>query len=215
MLPMNYRCFRYTLPWPEPALVTSSLQKSRAARLVPAVGMLPLHMGTNNCARTIDRNNRAVSGRLNLSSLTCLLLACFGLASCASVKSAAVPPPGSMPTITSFTANPTSINSGASATLSWVTSGATSVSVTPGTFTSTSASGSTSVSPTATTTYTLKATNSSGSNTMTATVTVNPVGGAPTITSFTANPTTINSGSSSTLSWVTSGATSIAITPGT
>ena len=36
----------------------------------------------------------------------------------------------------------------------------------------------------------------------------------PTISAFTANPTAISSGSSSTLSWTTSGATSIAITPG-
>ena len=39
--------------------------------------------------------------------------------------------------------------------------------------------------------------------------------GKPTITSFTASPATIASGSSSTLSWATTGATSIAITPGT
>jgi hypothetical protein len=39
--------------------------------------------------------------------------------------------------------------------------------------------------------------------------------GAPTISSFTANPTGVSPGSSSTLSWATSGATSVAITPGT
>ena len=37
----------------------------------------------------------------------------------------------------------------------------------------------------------------------------------PTITSFNANPTGISSGATSTLSWATTGATSIAITPGT
>jgi hypothetical protein len=40
-------------------------------------------------------------------------------------------------------------------------------------------------------------------------------GSAPTITSFAASPAGINSGSASTLSWVTTGASSIAITPGT
>jgi hypothetical protein len=39
-------------------------------------------------------------------------------------------------------------------------------------------------------------------------------GAAPTITSFTASPASINSGTSSTLSWATSGATSISISPG-
>ncbi|MGA3045047.1 MAG: hypothetical protein ABSD67_00365 [Terracidiphilus sp.] len=122
--------------------------------------------------------------------------------------------PVSAPTITSFTAIPTSINSGSSSTLSWVTNGATSIAITPGAFTSTSASGSTTVSPTATTTYTLTATNAGGSTTATATVTVTVPMNAPTISSFTASPASINSGSSSTLSWVTTGATSIAITPG-
>ncbi len=40
-------------------------------------------------------------------------------------------------------------------------------------------------------------------------------GSEPTITSFAADPTAISSGASSTLSWATAGATSIAITPGT
>jgi hypothetical protein len=118
------------------------------------------------------------------------------------------------PTVTSFTASPTSVNAGSSSTLSWVTTGATSIAISPGTFTSTLASGSTSVSPTATTTYTLTATNSAGSVTATVTVTVDTAS-KPTISSFTASPTSINSGTSSTLSWATSGATSIAITPET
>ena len=121
---------------------------------------------------------------------------------------------GSVPTIASFTADPTSISSGASSTLSWIVTGATSIAITPGTFTSTSARGSTSVSPTATTTYTLTATNATGSTTSTLTVTVTAAS-KPTISSFTASPTSITSGSSSTLSWATTGATSIAITPGT
>jgi hypothetical protein len=114
--------------------------------------------------------------------------------------------------ITSFTASPVSIKSGASSTLTWTTTGATGITITPGTFTSTSASGSTTVSPATTTTYTLTATNAAGSGQATATVTVtNP----PTITSFTASPASIEAGASSTLTWKTTGATLIAITPGT
>jgi len=46
--------------------------------------------------------------------------------------------------------------------------------------------------------------------------TTNPqTGSAPTVTSFTANPASIKSGSSSTLNWVTIGATSVAVAPGT
>lgn len=47
------------------------------------------------------------------------------------------------------------------------------------------------------------------------TTTIPETGSAPTIASFTANSASIKSGSSSTLSWTTTGATSIAITPGT
>jgi len=115
--------------------------------------------------------------------------------------------------ITSFTANPTSVNSGTSSTLNWVATGATSIAITPGSFTSASASGSTTMSPTATTSYTLTATNAAGSTTSTLTIAVNTTG-KPVIGSFTANPTGITAGSSSTLSWATTGATSIAITPG-
>jgi len=121
---------------------------------------------------------------------------------------------GPVPAISSFGANPSTITSGSSTTLSWSTSGALSIAITPGSFTSTQASGSTSVSPTATTTYTLTATNSAGSATQTVTITVNPASSKPTINSFGANPTSINSGSSSSLSWSVSNATSIAITPG-
>src|ERR1022692_3193642 len=83
---------------------------------------------------------------------------------------------GSVPAISSFTANPTSINSGSSSTLSWTATGATTIAITPGTITSTSASGSTTMSPTATTTYTLTATNASGSSTSSLTLTVNAPG---------------------------------------
>jgi hypothetical protein len=85
------------------------------------------------------------------------------------------------PTITSFTATPSAVNSGSASTLRWVTTGAASIAITPGTFTSTLASGSTSVSPASTTTYTLTATNTAGSATATAQVTVS-TGGPLTIT---------------------------------
>jgi hypothetical protein len=144
------------------------------------------------------------------------LAASLGLSGCAGIGSPSHAT-GSTPTITSFAASPTTIKSGGSSTLSWATTNATAVAISPGGFTSSAASGSTTVSPTATTTYTLTATNFGSTLTpsLSVTVTVNAAQSAPTISSFTASPSTINSGSSSTLSWSTSGATSIAITPGT
>src|SRR5258708_287931 len=157
------------------------------------------------------RRNSSKSNKWPFIALIALLLTGLGIAGCGGVTPTASNVGG--PTIVSFAANPGSINSGGSSTLSWESSGATSISISPGGFTSTTASGSTSVMPTATTTYTLTATNGAGSTTATVTVTVTTAA-KPTISSFTANPTSTNSGGSSTLSWATSGATSIGISPG-
>ncbi|MBV9303958.1 MAG: hypothetical protein JOY62_14830 [Acidobacteriaceae bacterium] len=116
-----------------------------------------------------------------------------------------------LPTISSFSANPSSITAGNSSTLSWSVTGATSLSISPGIGSVTGTS--VSVSPTATTTYTLTATNSSGSVSATASVTVTGSSGPPIIYSFTANPSTIASGDSSTLSWDVTGATSMTLIP--
>ncbi len=126
----------------------------------------------------------------------------------------AVQSPASPPVISSFRAIPASITAGATSTLSWSTSGATTLAITPGTLPLASATGSITVSPTATTTYTLTATNATGSTTAMATVTVQALPTLPVINSFTANPGTVTAGASSTLSWSTSGATTIAIAPG-
>jgi hypothetical protein len=82
---------------------------------------------------------------------------------------------GTKPSISSFTASPTSITSGSTASLKWTVTGATTISISPtiGTVTGTSIN----VTPTTTTTYTLTATNGYGSSTATATVTVTSGGG--------------------------------------
>ena len=135
------------------------------------------HLGlTSSFSRNKAGSCGRISSRPDLCALVFLLLACAGVVDCGTSTSS--PGNGPKPTITSFSANPTGINSGASSTLSWVTTGATRIAITPGTFTSTSASGSTSVSPTATTIYTLSATNSAGSTTATAQVTVTAAGGS-------------------------------------
>ena len=116
------------------------------------------------------------------------------------------------PTIT-LSANPTSITSGQSATLTWSSSNATTVTIDNGVG-SVPLSGSTSVSPTATTTYTATATGSNGATvTATATVTVSSSTGAPTVT-ISANPTSITAGQSSTLAWSSTNATSVTIDNG-
>jgi hypothetical protein len=112
--------------------------------------------------------------------------------------------------ITSFTASPTNIDAGQTATLSWTVAGASSVSISPGIGSVNPQSGSTQVSPQQTTTYTLTADGPGGSVHATAIVSVG--GGAPPqIIRFEASPLTIQPGQQSTLSWATNGASQVAI----
>jgi hypothetical protein len=112
--------------------------------------------------------------------------------------------------ITSFTASPATIESGTSTSLVGYFTGGTGV-ITPGNLPATSGTA-VSVSPTATTTYTLTVTPSGGGTAATKTATVT-VDAAPVITSFTASPTTIVAGNSTSLSATFSGGTGT-ITPG-
>ena len=124
------------------------------------------------------------------------------------------PPPPPAPTCT-LSANPVTIQTGSSSTLSWTTTNATSFSISNGVGSVTPAlSGSTTTSPTADTTYTGTAHGPGGSVNCTTDVTVTstppPPPPAPTCT-LSANPVTIQTGSSSTLSWTTTNAISFAI----
>jgi hypothetical protein len=79
-------------------------------------------------------------------------------------------PIGAAPTISSFTANPTSVSAGGSVTLSWSLSNAYYVIISPGV--GAVRGNSVTVNPSATTTYTIYATNQYDRSTATATVTV-------------------------------------------
>jgi hypothetical protein len=113
--------------------------------------------------------------------------------------------------ITSFTASPANISAGQSSTLAWTVTGATSVSISPNIGSVNAQSGQTQVAPTQTTTYTLTATGSSGSVNATVVVTVGTGSSGPQILRFAANPTTIQKGGQSTLSWSTNGGTQFSI----
>jgi len=121
--------------------------------------------------------------------------------------------PATPATIVSFIANPANITAGQSSTLTYQTQNVTSVSISPGvTGTLNAASGSVGVTPATTTTYTLTATGPSGTTTQTVIVTVGaaPVP-APQILRYEASPLTIQPGHQSTLSWTTTGATTVTI----
>ncbi|MGA9669085.1 MAG: hypothetical protein WBQ94_07755 [Terracidiphilus sp.] len=114
------------------------------------------------------------------------------------------------PTISSFVANPTSINAGGTTSLTGVFSSGAAV-IAPGNLSITSGKA-VSVTPSQTTTYILTVTNSFGDTAaQTATVAVSP--SAPTISSFAANPTTITSGGTASLTAVFANGAGV-ITPG-
>jgi hypothetical protein len=108
-----------------------------------------------------------------------------------------------------FSASPAAITTGGSSTLTWNIQNTTGVSISG--IGSVAASGSTPVSPSATTTYTLTANGYGGPITLQAPVSVYPL---PSITQFSANPGSINSGGTSVLTWGITGAQTASINQG-
>jgi hypothetical protein len=113
--------------------------------------------------------------------------------------------------VVSFNAIPAAIQPGESSTLTWSIENATSASIS-GVGTIDPKTGSVAVKPTQTTTYTLTATGPNGNTTSAVTVTVGAApAGNPQIIRFEANPININPGQQSTLSWTTTGASTVSI----
>jgi hypothetical protein len=115
--------------------------------------------------------------------------------------------PSTPPTV-SLTANPTSVPSGSSSTLSWTSTNATSC-VASGAWSGNKAtSGSQSTGALgSTSTYSLNCTGTGGSTSRSVTVTVTGTTPAPTLT-LSASPTSVPSGGSANLNWSSSNATS-------
>lgn len=113
---------------------------------------------------------------------------------------------GNPPTITSFAANPSTIDLGQSSTLSWDVLGADSVVISNGVGSSTSTLGSAIVTPSSTTTYTITAYNVHGSVSAAASVVVNTGGGGggdnnnPVVGSINGSPFSISQGETVTFS---------------
>ncbi len=117
-----------------------------------------------------------------------------------------------LPVCDAFTANPTSVTAGGSVLLYWNTTDATSVSINNGVG-AVALDGSRSVVVNGNTTFTLTATRGTQIDTCTVTVTVTqPV--LAVCDAFTATPTTVSAGSSVTLNWSTTNATSVSINNG-
>jgi hypothetical protein len=135
----------------------------------------------------------------------------YGLMSSANTTVTTTRTPGIQ--IVEFSASPETIPSGGSSQLFWNVRGATNISISGGVGT-VLPQGVKTVTPAATTTYTLTAT-APGLPTATASVTVTvrpPTPGDPRIIRYSAVPTNIVQGESSTLSWTTEGAATVTIT---
>jgi hypothetical protein len=109
-----------------------------------------------------------------------------------------------------FTADPKTITTGQSSTLSWGTLNATNVTISS--IGPVPVNGNNPVSPTQTTTYVLTASNAVNTVTATATVVVNPI--QTKLQYCYATPTNIMAGESATLNWATVNADSVNIAPG-
>lgn len=122
------------------------------------------------------------------------------------LNNVATPPPtASLPTV-SLVANPSSVNSGNSSTLSWSATNVTACSAGGGWSGTKGLSGSESTGNlSASSTFSLTCTGAGGSATQSVTVAVTSA--APTVT-ISANPTSVASGSSSTISWSSTNANS-------
>jgi hypothetical protein len=111
--------------------------------------------------------------------------------------------------IVNFSATPSQINAGQHSIVSWNVPNATTVNITP-TIGSVNPSGTATVTPLQTTSYTLTATGPGGQS-VSQTLTITVGASTPSIIRFTAAPSTIAAGQSSTLSWATTGVTSVTI----
>jgi len=146
--------------------------------------------------------------------LLCLLAAIlsFGVPAQAATRAAAV-----APTIGSFVSIPATINLGQQSTLFWSVSDATSLSIATDSGvaigTVTGASGSIVVTPKVSTNYVMTAIGAGGTTTSLTVVTV-ILPPKPVIGSFTGTPTSVVPGAPVTLSWSSTGANTVSLTPG-
>jgi PKD repeat protein len=165
---------------------------------------------TNATSVTIDNGvgSKPLSGSATVNPLATTTYTLTAIGPGGTLTSQAMVTVSNRPSI-SFTATPTDIVAGSSSTLAWTVTNATTVSIDNGVG-GVSANGSTSVSPGTTTVYTMTAAGPGG--TSFAQVTVNVVE-LPRIT-FTATPSTIAAGGTSTLSWTVTGVSSATIDHG-
>ena len=190
---------------------------------VPYGGSASLRWSTSGCVNVSVMNSSILSTQLSGTVGTGVLTqtTTFNLAASSSngtiIRNSVgiTVTPQIVCTIGSFVANPMTVAYMGVSTLSWNTSGCTSATVSGPSAFSSQLSGSTTTGPLVTTgTFTLTGNGSTGPVTQTVTINVNPIVPNCAVTGFQANPSIINSGGSSVLSWTTSNCTSLTLSGG-
>ncbi len=165
-------------------------------------------VGTTNCFASGGwTGSRSVSGTLTISPATTTAygLTCTGSGGSIHGTTTVTVVPPAQPTVT-LSSNPASILAGATSTLTWASTNATSCDARGGWNGGKILSGSQTISPATTTTYVLTCTGVNGMVSATTTVAVSAVP-TPTL-NFSASPSQIMSGATSTLSWSSNNVTS-------
>lgn len=152
-------------------------------------------------------------------NLIFLVVMCIAFTGCGSINNGGGGGGGGNPTpqaVIAIDVQPANIVQGQTATISWQVTKANTFSISPSVLPAGQTypmTGSAQVSPTQTTTYTATAVDANGLNTTTTvTVTVAAGGSTPTIT-LSISPAVVASGQTATISWQSTNATSISITP--
>lgn len=158
-----------------------------------------------------------IQSKLSLVSILVVFSTFSLLGGCGGVNNGGGNGGGATPqAVIAINVQPASIVQGQSATISWQVTKATQFSISPSVLPAGQSyplTGSAKVSPSQTTTYTATATDSNGLTTSTTvTVTVAAAGSTPTVT-LSISPAIVASGQVATISWATTNATSISITP--
>src|SRR5262249_15968000 len=159
---------RYFPYWRTGLICNSS--PARAETLSPTGVCNRFETEDNICTKRIILGGHEVNYRKDQWVLAAVLSALLALmVSCGGKKTKETPPPPPAPVTATLSANPASIQSGQSSTLTWSTQGATEVNLQGN---KVDPNGSQTVTPTQTTTYQLAANGPGGNQTATATVTV-------------------------------------------
>lgn len=169
---------------------------------------------TNASSATLQGGSVAVSGSTTVtpSTSTTYTLVATGQGGTTVTCTAPITVTAKPVPVCMLEASPSAITRGGASTLTWSTSNATAISIDTG-IGSVGATGTKSVSPTSNTTYTLSATGNGTTVTCVKTVTVNEPEPDPVVScdAFTANPGTLTTAGTTTLTWATTNATNVSI----